>query len=110
MRAHRVGFGESRLAMHRPKEDGLMIRVPAKRSRTRRAVPSFLAFSFVLLTILGCSAAKELLALRRVEFRFAGLSGARVAGIPLRSLRTYSDLSPVDLGRLGVAIAREDVP
>jgi hypothetical protein len=61
-------------------------------------------------TALGCTAAKEFAALRRVEFRFDGITGARVAGIPLRDIRTYSDLTPADLGRVGIAIARGDVP
>jgi hypothetical protein len=87
-----------------------MSRMPERRSRTRHAVPGLLACTLVLATLLGCSAAKELLALRRVDFRFTGLTGARVAGISLRSVRSYSDLSAFDLGRLGVAIAREDVP
>ncbi|HEY2924852.1 MAG TPA: hypothetical protein VGJ98_07775 [Candidatus Eisenbacteria bacterium] len=59
---------------------------------------------------LGCTAAKEFAALRRVEFRFDGITGARVAGIPLRNIRSYSDLTAVDLGRVGIAIARGDVP
>ena len=64
----------------------------------------------VLATTLGCATAKEIMALRSVEFRYAGIADPRVAGIPLRGVRSYSDLRPADLGRLGIAVARGDVP
>lgn len=69
-----------------------------------------LALTLALMTLLGCAAANELLALRRVEFQLNGVSGARVAGIPLEAVRSYSDLRPSDLLRLGAAVAERDVP
>ncbi len=76
----------------------------------RRARAGILALALVLVTLLGCAAAKELVALRRVEFHLNGVSGARVAGIRLEGVSSYADLRPSDLARLGVAIAERDVP
>ncbi len=63
-----------------------------------------------LTALLGCAAAKELAAIRQVQFHLNGVSGARLAGIPLESVRSYSDLRPADLARLGLMIAENDVP
>jgi hypothetical protein len=64
----------------------------------------------VLAVALGCAAAKQLAALRQVEFHLNGVSGARVAGVALENIRSYSDLKPADLARLGLAIAAHEVP
>ena len=62
------------------------------------------------VALLGCAAAKELAAIRQVQFHLNGVTGARLAGIPLESVRSYSDLGPADLARLGLEIAASDVP
>jgi hypothetical protein len=59
---------------------------------------------------LGCATARQMLALRQVEFRLDRLSDARVAGIHLDRVRSYDDVSPVDLARLAVAVASKNVP
>jgi hypothetical protein len=38
------------------------------------------------------------------------VSGASVAGVALENVRSYSDLGPADLARLGLAIAAHEVP
>ena len=63
-----------------------------------------------LAMVVGCATAREIVALRQVEFRFDRITGARVAGVPLGRIRSSSDLTPLDLGRLGVAVASRDVP
>lgn len=63
-----------------------------------------------LALALGCAAAKQLAALRQVEFHLNGVSGARLAGVTLDNIRSYSDLKPADLARLGFAIAAHHVP
>ena len=75
---------------------------------TRRARPWLIAT--LVLAVLGCAAAKELAAIRQVQFHLNGVSGPSLAGIPLESVRSYSDLRPSDLARLGLAIAANDVP
>ena len=53
---------------------------------------------------------REAAALRQVEFRFDSVSNAQVARIPLDRLRSYQDLSALELAGLGVALASKDVP
>ena len=69
-------------------------------------------FLAVLLlgSVVGCATAKEILALRQVDFRFDRLSGARVAGVALDRIHSYGDVAPVDLARLAIAVASKDVP
>jgi len=64
----------------------------------------------LLVCFLGCATAREILALRQVEFRFDRLSDARIAGIHLDRIRSYDDVAPLDLARLTLAIASKDVP
>jgi hypothetical protein len=61
-------------------------------------------------SIVGCAAAKEMIALHQVEFRFDRLSDARVVGIPLEGINSYGDVAPSDLARFAVAVASKDVP
>jgi hypothetical protein len=77
----------------------------ANASRTRAGL-----LALALMTLLGCAAAKEMLALRQVEFHLNGVSGARAAGVSLEGIESYSDLRPSDVARLSAAIARRDVP
>ena len=72
--------------------------------------PIHVIATLVVAMGLGCSSTKEFVALRRVEFRFDGITDSRLVGIPLHRVRSYSDLGVTDLARLGVAIVREDVP
>jgi hypothetical protein len=60
--------------------------------------------------LIGCTAAKELAAIRQVQFHLNGVSGARLAGIPLDDVRSPADLKPADLARLSLAIASHSVP
>jgi len=60
--------------------------------------------------LLGCAAAQQLAALRQVEFHLNGVSGVRLAGVALDNVRSYSDLNPADLARVGLAIAARTVP
>ena len=50
-----------------------------------------------LAVALGCAAAKQLAAMRQVEFHLNGVSGARLAGVTLDNIRSYSDLKPADV-------------
>lgn len=64
----------------------------------------------LVLPVLGCATARELAALRQVQFTYDRVSSPRVAGIPLDRVRGYGDLSAADLARLGLAVAARDVP
>jgi len=73
-----------------------------------------LAFLTSLLTVagagLGCAGLQQLIALRQVDFSLAGVVSPRLAGIDLSRIRSYPDLSAADVARLGVAVARKDLP
>jgi hypothetical protein len=60
--------------------------------------------------LTGCTAAKELAAVRQVQFHLNGVSGARLAGVSLDRLQSPSDLSAADVAGLTLAIASGEVP
>jgi len=69
----------------------------------------------LLLTVIvaagsGCASLQQLVALRQVDFSLAGVVDPRLGGVDLSRIRSYSDLSASDVARLGVAIARKDLP
>ena len=64
----------------------------------------------LLSSVIGCASARELAAMRQVEFRFDRISDAQIAGIRLGSLHSANDVSVLDLGRLTLAVASKDVP
>ena len=63
-----------------------------------------------LLAAAGCATLQQIAALRQVAFSLAGTRNPTVAGVDLGRVRSYRDLSAVDLGRIGLAVARKDLP
>ena len=61
-------------------------------------------------TVAGCVTLSRLTALKRVDFSIAGVEDARLAGVELRRIASYGDLSAMEIGRLALAISRRDVP
>lgn len=68
------------------------------------------AFPLLLLGAVGCAALQQVLALRQVEFNLDGVRNGRLAGIDISRVRSYRDLSAVDLGRIALALSRDDLP
>jgi hypothetical protein len=65
----------------------------------------------VLLAVAtGCATLQQIAALRQVEFSLAGTRNARLAGVDLSRIRSYRDLGAVDVARIGLAVARKDLP
>ncbi len=64
----------------------------------------------MLATASGCATLQQIAALRQVDFSLAGTRNARVAGVDLSRIRSYRDLSAMDIGRIGLAVARKDLP
>ncbi len=64
----------------------------------------------VLAGVAGCAALQQIAALRQVAFSLAGTRNARLAGVDLSRIRSYRDLSALDIGRIGFAVARNDLP
>ena len=79
-----------------------------ERAARRTLIPALIVLVGVGFT--GCTATKELLAVRQVQFHLNGVSGASVAGVPLDRVSSASDLGPTALARVGAAILTGEVP
>jgi len=75
-------------------------------ARTHRTV----ALAALALGLAGCATLRQLTALRRVDFSLAGVQDGRLAGVELRRIASYDDLSALEIGRIALAVARRDVP
>lgn len=65
---------------------------------------------FVMLSTAACATLQQLAALRQVDFALAGVRNGRLAGVDLARIRSYSDLTATDIGRISLALARKDLP
>jgi hypothetical protein len=77
-------------------------------SRGRRSRQFWLAGGVVLAT--ACATLQQLTALRQVTFALTGVRNGRLAGVDLARIRSYSDLTATDIGRISLALARKDLP
>jgi hypothetical protein len=57
-----------------------------------------------------CATLKEVAALRRVDFSLNNLSDLQLAGISLNKFKSYQDIGLIDAGRLGLALASNELP
>lgn len=64
----------------------------------------------LLLGISGCASLQQFAALRQVAFALDGVANGRLAGVEIGRFRNASNLSPLEIGRITVALARRDVP
>ncbi len=64
----------------------------------------------VLVSVGACATLQQLAALRQVAFSLTGVQDGRLAGVSLARIRAYQDLSTIEVGRLALAFARNDVP
>jgi hypothetical protein len=66
----------------------------------------------ILLTaaLCACATLQQIAALRQVAFSLGAVRDGRLAGIPLDRIASYQDLTAVEIGRLALALARNDVP
>jgi len=60
--------------------------------------------------LTGCQTLREVANLRNVEFRIDRVNRARLAGVNIDRLDSYSDLSGGDAARLGAAMSRGELP
>ena len=58
----------------------------------------------------GCATLRQVTALRQVDFSLAGVQDGRLAGVDLRRIASYGDLSALEIGRIALAVTRRDVP
>jgi hypothetical protein len=63
-----------------------------------------------MATISACATLQQIAALRQVRFDMAGVRDGRLAGVDLSRVRSYADLTTLDIGRVALAVARKDLP
>lgn len=78
--------------------------------RFHHAVPT-LALTVLLLPFLAsCTALQEIANLRNVDFAIESVTQTNLAGVDVQDVRGYDDLNALEIGRLGVALARGEMP
>jgi hypothetical protein len=78
-------------------------------SKIHRFFPLLLlAVTFPLLS--SCQALQQVAALRHVDFDLDRVSDMQLAGVDVGSIRSYNDLSLVEVGRLTAAFAQRKLP
>lgn len=66
-----------------------------------------------LIVIAGataCASLQQLIALRQVDFSLGSVGNGRLAGVDLSRISSYRNLTAVDLGRITLALAQNDLP
>lgn len=76
---------------------------------SRRHVRAVVALC-ALVGLAGCATLQQIAALRRVDFSLTGTAQSSLAGVSIQSMRSYSDLSPLQLARVGAALAQGSLP
>jgi hypothetical protein len=71
-------------------------------------VKTFLVLGVTALS--GCATLQQIAALRDVDFTVDRVSDLRLAGVDVSGVRSYSDLSVVDAGRLALAVTQGSLP
>jgi hypothetical protein len=62
------------------------------------------------LAMSSCATLQQIAALRQVDFSVNRLSNVRLAGVDLARVRSYSQLSAVEVARLATAVAQRTLP
>ena len=71
---------------------------------------SLLLAASALVALPGCRTLQELANLRDVRFAIDRVAGAELAGVDLTRVRSYEDLTPTDVLRLGRAASSRSLP
>jgi hypothetical protein len=81
-----------------------------KEAETMTRSRGTLALAALAAALAGCATLSRLTALKQVDFSIARVEDGRLAGVELRRIAAYSDLGPVEIGRIALAVSRRDVP
>ncbi len=87
-----------------------MTSIPTTRPTPVRRMLQLVLISVTGVAVSGCATFQEIANVARLDFRLDRLSGLRLAGVDLRSVDAYGDLSPVDVGRIALAVSRDELP
>jgi hypothetical protein len=82
----------------------------AARTRSAGAAVASAVLAALLSATGGCATLQQMMALRNVEFSIERVSQARLAGIAIDSMRSYRDLSPLQIAQIGLALTRREMP
>jgi hypothetical protein len=95
----------------RPTLDAEVHAVSARPNPKRALRAAWLAVVLSAAAVLtACATLEEIAALRNVDFALTGATGGTLAGVPIQSMRSYRELSAVDVARVAAAIARRELP
>lgn len=75
----------------------------------QRIYVGFVLAGLVLLAGAGCQTLREIAALRNVAFALDHVTDVRLVGIDVQRLKSYKDLSPVEVLRLGRALISKEL-
>lgn len=81
-----------------------------RREPARRALGLAALALIGALPIAGCTAVRQMEAVRQLKFEFGGVSDVRIAGISINEGMTFKSLSVLDAGRLAAAVVEKQVP
>ena len=62
------------------------------------------------LLVTGCSALRQVAALRHVAFALDRVTDTRLAGVSVERIQRYEELSALDIARIGGALAQQRLP
>lgn len=80
-------------------------------STALRPAVAFVGLSVALVGLSsGCATLRSLGALSQVSFELDGMGAVRLAGVDLERIRSYDDLSVMDVARIGSAISSGQLP
>lgn len=60
--------------------------------------------------VASCATLEQVAALRRVDFAIDRVATPRLAGVDVSRVRSYTDLSPLQIAAIGAAVARGELP
>ncbi len=75
----------------------------------RRLLPLSLLLLLAVVPI-GCTALQQVANLRSVKFDLDSASNVTLAGVRMDRIRSYNDLGPLDLARIGAAVLTREAP
>ncbi len=75
----------------------------------QRIYVGFVIAALVLLAGAGCQTLREIAALRNVAFALDHVTDARLAGVDVQRLKSYQDLSLIEVAKLGRALINKEL-
>jgi hypothetical protein len=87
--------------------------VPERRPRFMRykhLIHGVAVGAALVIMVAGCATLQQFAALKNVDFALNRVSDLRLAGIEMERIRSYEDLSLIEVGRLALAVSGNELP